>query len=255
MPITRRQTTIGLVAITSLTVLLLGLFLITELRWTEGELGVPLDDAWIHYQFARNLSQGQGFSFNPGEPTPGSTAPLWTLLLAGLATVTQQMVVGSIILSSFFLVLTVLFTYGLTSYLSDSGGFGLLAALGVALTGRLLWAGLAGMETTAFAAVSVAAVWHYAKRGLQPGSALLFGLAGQLRPEGHVLFLLALLDTGWVFFRETHRSQKKSSNWPVLARQFGLPLLVYLIVALPYTLFGLATTGKPFPNTFYERIK
>jgi len=253
MPITRKQTTIGLVAITLLTFLLLSLFLMTELRWTEGELGVPLDDAWIHYQFARNISQGQGFSFNPGEPTPGSTAPLWTLLLAGLATVTEQMVVGSIMLSALFLVLTVLLTFGLTSHLSDSRGFGLLAALGVALTGRLLWAGLAGMETTAFAAVSVTAVWLYAKRGLGPASALLFGLASQLRPEGHVLFLLALLDTGWVFLREARRSHKKRLDWLALARQFGFPLLIYLVVALPYTLFGLATTGKPFPNTFYAK--
>jgi hypothetical protein len=90
----------------------------------------------------------------------------------------------------------------------------LLAALGVALTGRLLWTDLAGMETTAFAAVSVAAVWTYARKGWQPGSALLFALASQLRPEGHVLFLLALLDTGWVDFQETHRSHEKRSNWP-----------------------------------------
>ena len=49
---------------------------------TGGVIGAPLDDAWIHFQFARNLSQGHGFSYNPGQPTPGSTAPLWTLLLA-----------------------------------------------------------------------------------------------------------------------------------------------------------------------------
>ena len=41
---------LGLVAILFLTVLLLALFLYTELSWTEGELGVPLDDAHIHYQ-------------------------------------------------------------------------------------------------------------------------------------------------------------------------------------------------------------
>ena len=36
----------------------------------------------IHAQFARNIVLGHGFSYNPGEPTSGSTAPLWTLVLA-----------------------------------------------------------------------------------------------------------------------------------------------------------------------------
>ena len=53
-----------------------------ESRATGGQVGFPLDDSWIHLQFARNVATGWGFSYNPGEPTPGSTAPLWTLLLA-----------------------------------------------------------------------------------------------------------------------------------------------------------------------------
>ena len=43
----------------------------------------PLDDSWIHLQFARNLAEGRGFSYNPGVPVSGSTAPLWTLALGG----------------------------------------------------------------------------------------------------------------------------------------------------------------------------
>src|SRR5829696_10150092 len=47
-----------------------------------GGLGFPLDDSWIHLQFARNLARGFGLSYNPGELVTGSTAPLWTALLA-----------------------------------------------------------------------------------------------------------------------------------------------------------------------------
>jgi hypothetical protein len=46
-------------------------------------LGFPLDDAWIFWDFARNLATGQGFSFNPGQPVLGTTSILWVLLLAG----------------------------------------------------------------------------------------------------------------------------------------------------------------------------
>ena len=58
--------------------LTLGLLALTADRFTGGQGGVPLDDAWIHFQFARNLARGDGLSFNPGEPTSGSTAPLWS---------------------------------------------------------------------------------------------------------------------------------------------------------------------------------
>src|ERR1700674_3879860 len=59
----------------------LAVFLLTEQR-LAGAPGFPLDDSWIHLHFARNIAEGAGFSYNPGAPVAGSTAPLWTLLLA-----------------------------------------------------------------------------------------------------------------------------------------------------------------------------
>ena len=62
------------------------LFLIRERAVAHGA-GFPLDDSWIHLHFARNLTEGAGFSYNPGVPVAGSTAPAWTLLLAAAALV------------------------------------------------------------------------------------------------------------------------------------------------------------------------
>src|SRR5262249_13065600 len=39
------------------------------------------DDAYISFQYARNLATGAGFVFNPGERVLGTTSPLETLLL------------------------------------------------------------------------------------------------------------------------------------------------------------------------------
>ncbi|MFQ5613336.1 MAG: hypothetical protein ACE5H9_14505 [Anaerolineae bacterium] len=47
-----------------------------------GFSGFPLDDAWIHQTYARNLGQRGQFAFVPGVTSTGSTAPLWTLLLS-----------------------------------------------------------------------------------------------------------------------------------------------------------------------------
>ena len=48
----------------------------------QNKLGFPLDDAWIHQTYARNLAQNGRLEFTPGVMSTGSTAPLWTALLA-----------------------------------------------------------------------------------------------------------------------------------------------------------------------------
>ena len=55
----------------------------SQIAGTWGFTSFPLDDSWIHFHFARNLAEGHGFAYNPGVPVAGSTAPLWTLVLAG----------------------------------------------------------------------------------------------------------------------------------------------------------------------------
>ncbi|HEX6765374.1 MAG TPA: hypothetical protein VF103_07855, partial [Polyangiaceae bacterium] len=53
------------------------------LRATGGEAAVPLDDAFIHFQYARSFWEGRGFSYSPGAaPAAGATSLLWPLLLA-----------------------------------------------------------------------------------------------------------------------------------------------------------------------------
>src|SRR5687767_11811652 len=58
------------------------LYLRAERALLDGRLGLPLDDSWIHLQFARSLAGGEGLAYNPGERVAGSTAPLWTALLS-----------------------------------------------------------------------------------------------------------------------------------------------------------------------------
>jgi len=229
-----------------LTLAVSAFFIRSQLAVTGGVLGAPLDDAWIHFQFARNLSQGNGFSFNPGEATPGSTAPLWTMLLAGVGLFTEDFLAPAICLSGAFLLVSVWLSYGFTVDLTASRRAGFLAGVALALSGRFIWAGLAAMETTAFAALSLGAVWLYTRRGLTGWSALLFGLASQVRPEGHALFALAGLDAVIAYWRAGLRLD--------MVKRLLTPLLVYGLISLPYVAFSLATTGKPLPNTFYAKI-
>src|SRR2546421_6511798 len=40
-----------------------------------------IDDAYITFRYARNLADGLGLVYNPGEWVLGTTAPLWAILL------------------------------------------------------------------------------------------------------------------------------------------------------------------------------
>src|SRR5687768_15466656 len=62
--------------------LALGLFYLTVSAWGFGFSGFPLDDAWIHQTYARNLAHSGQMAFVPGVPSAGSTAPLWSFLLS-----------------------------------------------------------------------------------------------------------------------------------------------------------------------------
>jgi len=57
-----------------------GVYLLTS-SFTSG-IGFPLDDAWIHQTYARSLALSGEWSFFPGQPSAGSTAPLWSLLVS-----------------------------------------------------------------------------------------------------------------------------------------------------------------------------
>lgn len=47
-----------------------------------------VDDAFITFRYARNILDGHGFVYNPGERVLGTTTPLYTLLMVGLGSLT-----------------------------------------------------------------------------------------------------------------------------------------------------------------------
>jgi len=227
--------------------LTLGILVLTADRFTGGQGGVPLDDAWIHFQFARNLARGDGLSFNPGEPTSGSTAPLWTLFLAGAYLLGCDFPVAGQVLSGACFLAALVATYVLGARLTGKRWLGALAGAVVAVNGRMAWAALSGLETCLFAALSLLAInAHIRDRatlsssmGATPGlstgvtpssskgvtlslskglagryrlsTAALFGLAALCRPEGYLLFALSLADFLWASWRRsriTHHASR-----------------------------------------------
>ncbi len=123
--------------------------------------GFPLDDTWIHLQFARNVAEGEGFSFNPGVSSSGSSAPLWTLVLALPLTLGVGPIASAKVLGIILVAVTALSASELARRLSGSPWAGLLAGMAVAITPRMAWAGQSGMEAPLYTALVTLAMVAY----------------------------------------------------------------------------------------------
>ncbi|MFW6135568.1 MAG: hypothetical protein ACOC7N_01965, partial [Chloroflexota bacterium] len=212
--------------------------------------GVPLDDAWIHFQFARNLARGDGFAFNPGQPTAGSTAPLWSLLLAGVYALGGRFPLAGQLLSAASFLSALGATYALTKQLTGQRWTAWLAGTVVAVNGRMVWAGLSALETCLFAALTLLALSSHL-RDRRAGryrlrTAALFGLAALVRPEGYLLFALAVADEVLAALASPSPGTRLASSASRLLP--GAALFAALV--LPYAIFSLRSTGHPLPNTF-----
>lgn len=211
--------------------------------------GFPLDDSWIHLQFARNLADGQGFSFNPGVPSSGSTAPLWTILLsvplaAGLSPVLAGKLLGVALVA-----LTAVSGAMLARRLDGSAWCALLAGVAIAISPRVVWAGLSGMEVPLYMALTTLSLLLYARASEAPaapgvGWAVCAGLAGWARPE--TLVAGGVLALAWMLDGARDETGRRARGW-------WRPLAVLATIVLAFIAFNLWVGGRPLPNTFYAK--
>src|SRR5713226_5999157 len=160
---------------------------------TNGSFGFPLDDSWIHLQFARNLHDYGSYSYYKDEMvTSGSTSPLYTFLLAAGFIATNNEMLLSYILGVTFLLGAGIYLF--KSSMIDFDQNVLLAGGAVFLVlfePRLQWIALSGMETTLFIFLLTAAMYYYkGRREFLCGTTS--GLLLWVRPEA-IIFLGALL--------------------------------------------------------------
>jgi arabinofuranosyltransferase len=213
----------------------LSVFLARE-RMLAGTLGFPLDDSWIHLHFARNLAEGAGFSYNPEVPVAGSTAPLWTLMLAGVLTLGGPGVMSAKVTGTALAAGVSLLTWRLAAAWTGNRWLALLAGVSVAGSGPLLWGALSGMEVTLAALLVTSALLAHTWGRPWTTSALL-GLAALARPES--ILLLPLL---WL------------AGSPTARRAAMLAIPAALLLA-PWAAFNLWTTGSLLPATASAKVE
>lgn len=217
-----------------------------------GGLGFPLDDAWIHQTYARNLAQTGTWSFVTGVPSGGSTSPLYTLLLALGYALSAPYVWWSAVLGAAALALMAMFGARLAERLfSGVRGVGWWTGIALCLAWHLLWSAASGMETALFAAL-IAIACEVAARQLRVdlsararlmGGAALGAVCAALiaaRPEGVLLAGMIGVATLPVLTQD----RRGAAAWLIGVLASGAVCLA------PYLFLNLSVSGSPLPNTF-----
>ncbi len=203
-----------------------------------------VDDAYIIFQYARNLTEGQGAVYNPGERVEGYSSPSWMGLMAALIAAGVDPVAASKWLGlAASVALLVLVYRSLERSGTPAWGAGLATVpLGASFVLQI-WS-VSGMETTAYALLFFAGLAQITGREASVGrslcASLLLACAALTRPEGLPFWLLAAVPLVAGPGREMlwRRLAAYAAPGLVLAGHFAWRLAYY---------------GVPWPNTYYAK--
>ncbi len=226
-----------------------------------GHAAATLDDAYIHFQYARAIAEGHPLRFQAGEPvTSGATSMLWPALLAPFWAIGFRG--DAIVWPAWALSFLALGGLAWESARLTERLAGRAAAVGAgAMTlvfGGLVWCAASGMEVVPFAwamarAARRASEWaegdasvRTRRRALE--LVALAWVAALFRPEGAVsaLFVAATLAA----FPRVHSWRMRALSLAPAAAAFAVPLLLW---ALTGSARSNTAVVKLYPgNPYYQ---
>ncbi len=209
-----------------------------------------LDDSYIVFRYARNLAQGIGVVFNPGQRVEGYTSFLWVCALAGESKLGLNLILASKVLGLLLNLLTLWACYFLcrlvTRRRTPMYGFSLVLT---ASSTRFILTSVVGLETPLFTALLCWALVAYLKAihaddarvrpGWLVGASFLFGLLVITRPDGALVYGFLWLHAAWRFRK--------------LPRTLAFFTLPFLLVYAPYFFWRWHYYALLLPNTFYVK--
>jgi hypothetical protein len=214
-------------------------------------LGDMLDDALIHLRYAEHVLAGQAFEYNAGEPSYGTSSPLYVILLAALRWVPVSYHLPKLVSGAFWILLAVSI-WQLSRTHSGSVRLALiLLALAIVSPFGHRWLA-SGMETSIVAlwsAVMAAICADFSRNGES-----VFGSLGVLAMAVTAPLLrveLIALVAAFVFVAGTGAVRARASLRPALAGLVG----AMAGIALLWPMFGSITpdtaVAKSMPLSLY----
>jgi hypothetical protein len=201
-----------------------------------------IDDSFITFRYARNITQGAGFVYNVGVATLGTTTPLYTLMMAAIAFVVRgsDFPIYALVVNALADAINVALLFVLVRRLTQSlypalllGGLYAIAPMSVTFA-------VGGMETSVFILWMLATMTAFVfDRPLWVG--IFAGLGLLTRPDAALWILPIGLVQLILAVRQTGR--------PLLRR---LPYATYaagIFTLAPWLIFATVYFGSPLTNT------
>jgi len=212
--------------------------------------GLQLDDSFISFRYARNLVEGHGLVFNPGDRVEGYTNFLFVLAAALLLKLGIDPLAGTAILTFTSALAAAWLTDRLDREAAGPGipRFPLAILLLLASRPFAYWT-VVSLETMPFAALLAGAllVLHReTARGSGHLSSLLFLLLTLTRPEGALCFAAAFA-AALAIERARRGTWGHLKRYAVKAAAYALPFGIYLSWRLWYY-------GSLVPNTYRAKV-
>jgi hypothetical protein len=234
----------------------------TLLSTSGGRPVAPLDDAYIHFQYARQIARGHPWQYNDGDPpSTGATSPLYPFVLAAgylIGFSGERLVWFALGIGVLCLALSAWLIFCITSLLLERTiqpdiALARLTPLGAAvlflLTGAIQWTYLSAMESGLFTVFVLAAFFAFlaqsgpANTRFYAHPAFWIALATLTRPEGlilaGVLWLVAVAQT-WQL--------KETLDWKAKAVSIAKdtwPYTLAVLAGILSYLLNVALTGSP----------
>jgi hypothetical protein len=212
--------------------------------WRTEGFGFPLDDAWIHQTYARNLGREYLWIFSDDTPSGGSTGPAWGFLIGILYFLRLPPIIGTYFIGFLLMFANSIISLEILRKLKvPLDNYLLSACVLLALEWHLIWSALSGMETLLLISCSLLLFKFLLENDERWWIAgLIIGLSIWARPDG-----LTLLGPAVVSFfarrKDTDRFQRK----------MGVFLGSFIGIFSLYCLFNWIVAGDIWPNTFYAK--
>lgn len=200
-----------------------------------------IDDAYITFRYSRNLLQGDGLVYNPGERVLGTTTPIFALLMAGVALPAGASQAEFPELANW------------VNALADAVTCLILPLLGARLGSRhagrvtaVLWAiapwsvtfAIGGLETSLLVALATGTFYLHLS-GRPVAAALTGSLALLTRPDS-LLFIGPLAGARLIAWRRGEAIRPRELT------AFVAPLAVWAVIGLSYY-------GSPIPHSIFAK--
>jgi len=218
-----------------------------------GSPGMPLDDSYIHLQYARSIVEGHPFEYTRGIRSSGSSAPGWSVLVAGCYLIARNWLAASYLAGVIFTAACTTLMYALVLRWTGSDKWAFWSAVLLLLTNPTIISAYCGMEVSAYVAAFLGGLLAYDLSRTAAGrKALVWRLMGSavfalgvwLRPEFLLMPVIILIE------RFVCYARSRSGERGRFVAEMSLHAVVWMLLLVPYLAFNRWASGEWLPNTF-----